>query len=55
VADVLRSLAAKHLVRLLGSYAAAGREAGARRQAVGKAWREASRWVDSLRARVQLP
>jgi prephenate dehydratase len=55
VADVLRSLAAKHEVRLLGSYAAAGREAGARRQAVGKAWREASRWVDGLRARVQLP
>jgi prephenate dehydratase len=55
VADVLRSLAAKHEVRFLGSYAAAGREAGARRQAVGKAWREASRWVDGLRARVQLP
>ena len=55
VADVLRSLAAKHEVRFLGSYAAAGREAGARRQAAGKAWREASRWVDGLRARVQLP
>lgn len=55
VADVLRSLAAKHELRLLGSYAAAGREAGARRQAVGKAWREASRWVDALRARVQSP
>ncbi|HEV8623951.1 MAG TPA: prephenate dehydratase [Acidimicrobiia bacterium] len=55
VADVLRSLAAKHELRFLGSYAAAGREAGARRQAVGKAWREASRWVDGLRARVQLP
>jgi prephenate dehydratase len=55
VADVLRSLAAKHEVRFLGSYAAAGREAGARRQAVGRAWREASRWVDGLRARVQLP
>ena len=55
VADVLRSLAAKHEVRFLGSYAAAGREAGARRQAVGKAWREASRWVDSLRARMQTP
>jgi prephenate dehydratase len=45
VADVLRSLAAKHEVRFLGSYAAAGREAGARRQAAGKAGREASRWV----------
>ena len=55
VADVLRSLGAKHEVRFLGSYAAAGREAGARRQAAGKAWREASRWVDGLRARVQLP
>ena len=55
VADVLRNVAAKHEVRFLGSYAAAGREAGARRQAAGKAWREASRWVDGLRARVQLP
>ena len=55
VADVLRSLAAKHEMRFLGSYAAAGKEAGARRQAVGKAWREASRWVDALRARVQFP
>lgn len=55
VADVLKSLAAKHEVRFLGSYAAAGREAGARRQAAGKAWREASRWVDGLRARVQMP
>jgi prephenate dehydratase len=55
VADVMRSLAAKHDMRFLGSYAAAGREAGARRQAVGKAWREASRWVDGLRARVQFP
>ncbi len=52
VADVLRSLAAKHEVRFLGSYAAAGREAGARRQAAGKAWRAASGWVDGLRARV---
>ena len=55
VADVMRSLAAKHEVRCLGSYAAAGAEAGARRKAVGKAWREASRWVDGLRARVQMP
>jgi prephenate dehydratase len=55
VADVLRSLAAKHDMRFLGSYAAAGKEAGARRQAAGKAWREASRWVDGLRARVQSP
>ena len=55
VADVLRNVAAKHEVRFLGSYAAAGREAGARRQAAGKAWREATRWVDGLRSRVQLP
>ena len=55
VADVLRSLGAKHEMRFLGSYAAAGKEAGARRQAAGKAWREASRWVDGLRARVQSP
>jgi prephenate dehydratase len=53
VAVVLRSLAAKHEVRFLGSYAAAGREAGARRQAAGKAWRAASSWVDGLRARVR--
>jgi prephenate dehydratase len=53
VADVLRNLAAKHEVRFLGSYGAAGSEAGARRQAAGKAWREASRWVDGLRARVR--
>jgi prephenate dehydratase len=53
VADVLRNLAAKHEVRFLGSYGAAGKEAGARRQAAGKAWREATRWVDGLRAQVR--
>jgi len=53
VADVLRNVAARHEVRFLGSYAAAGREAGARRQAAGKAWRAASSWVDGLRARVR--
>jgi prephenate dehydratase len=53
VADVLRNLAAKHTVRFLGSYPVAGREAGARRRAAGKAWRAASGWVDDLRAKVR--
>ena len=53
VADVLRNLAAKHTVRFLGSYPAAGSEAGARRRAAGKAWRAASTWVDDLRSKVR--
>jgi len=53
VADVLRNLAAKHTVRFLGSYPAAGSEAGARRRAAGKAWRAASTWVDDLRSQVR--
>jgi prephenate dehydratase len=53
VADVLRNLAAKHDVRFLGSYPAAGSEAGARRRAAGKAWRAASNWVDDLRSKVR--
>jgi prephenate dehydratase len=53
VADVLRNLAAKHTVRFLGSYPAAGTEAGARRRAAGKAWRAASSWVDDLRGKVR--
>ena len=55
VADVLRNLAAKHTVRFLGSYPAAGSEAGARRRAAGKAWRAASNWVDDLRTKVRPP
>jgi len=53
VADVLRNLAAKHTVRFLGSYPAAGSEAGAKRRAAGKAWRAASGWVDDLRGKVR--
>ncbi|HVW33511.1 MAG TPA: prephenate dehydratase domain-containing protein [Acidimicrobiia bacterium] len=53
VADVLRNLAAKHEVRFLGSYPAAGRDSGARRRAAGKAWRAAESWVDDLRSKVR--
>src|SRR5262249_51754473 len=55
VADCLRNLAAKQAeVKFLGSYPAAASEVGdARRKAAGKAWREASSWVDSLRAQVR--
>jgi prephenate dehydratase len=55
VADCLRNLAAKQAeVKFLGSYPAAASDAGdARRKAAGKAWRDASTWVDSLRAQVQ--
>jgi prephenate dehydratase len=54
VADVLRNLAAKHTVRFLGSYPAAGSESASRRRAAGKAWRSASNWVDDLRSKVRL-
>lgn len=53
VADVLRNLAAKHTVRFLGSYPAAGSESASRRRAAGKAWRSASNWVDELRSKVR--
>jgi prephenate dehydratase len=53
VADVLRNLAAKHDVRFLGSYPAAGTESASRRRAAGKAWRSASNWVDDLRSKVR--
>ncbi|HEV7865598.1 MAG TPA: prephenate dehydratase [Acidimicrobiia bacterium] len=53
VADVLRNLKAKHEVRFLGSYPAAGSEAAGRRRAAGKAWRAATNWVDDLRSKVQ--
>src|SRR5581483_6557304 len=55
VADVLRNLKSKHDVRFLGSYPAAGSDAGARRRAAGKAWRAASGWVDDLRSKVRPP
>ena len=56
VADCLRNLAAKQAeVKFLGSYAVAGEEGPARRQAVSEAWRTASEWVDGLRAQVRRP
>jgi len=55
VADCLRTLAAKQAeVKFLGSYPIAGEEeARARRSSAGKAWREASSWLDDLRAQVR--
>jgi prephenate dehydratase len=57
VADALRELSAKHgRVKFLGSYPAAdGPDGGARRRAASKAWREASAWVEELRARIETP
>lgn len=54
VADALRELAAKHgRVKFLGSYPVADSEAGhARRRAASRAWREAERWVEELRAQI---
>ena len=43
-------------VKFLGSYPVAGHEeVRARRQAAGKAWREAAHWIDELRAQVREP
>ncbi len=55
VADGLRNLRAKTAdVKFLGSYPVAGREdAHTRREAAGKAWREAGDWIDELRGRVR--
>jgi prephenate dehydratase len=55
VADVLRNLAAKQAeVKFLGSYPAAETEwSEARRTAAGKAWRDATAWVASLRDQVR--
>lgn len=54
VADCLRALAAKQArVKFLGSYPVAGEEAHHRRRAAGRAWREATRWVEGLRAQVR--
>jgi prephenate dehydratase len=55
VADALRNLHAKQGgVKFLGSYpAAASDDAGrARRHAAGKAWRDATRWVEELREQI---
>jgi prephenate dehydratase len=54
VADALRNLGAKHgRLKFLGSYPAAGADGGTRRRAAGKAWREASAWVDEIRTRIE--
>lgn len=55
VADCLKNLAAKAAeVKFLGSYpVAGGAEARTRRQDAGEAWRDATRWVDDLRAQVR--
>ena len=43
-------------VKFLGSYPVAGEEdAQQRREAAGKAWRQAAQWVDDLRGRVAPP
>lgn len=55
VADTLRNLVAKQGgVKFLGSYPAAAStsKSKARRRAAGKAWRDASRWVEELRGQV---
>ncbi len=52
-ADCLRAVATKAQVKFLGSYPVAGQEAHARRTAATKAWRDAGRWIDSLRTQVR--
>jgi hypothetical protein len=43
-------------VKFLGSYPVAGAEdAHARREAAGKAWREAGEWIDGVRRSVRPP
>ncbi len=58
LADALRNLMAKQgKVKFLGSYPVAGPlEAGvARRKAAGKAWKDAARWVETLRDQIREP
>lgn len=56
VADCLRAVqATKAGVKFLGSYPVAGQEAHARRHAATRAWRDAGRWIDALRAQVRPP
>lgn len=53
VADCLRDLhAGLAEVKFLGSYAAAGPHAPARRREVGDAWREADAWLGALRRQI---
>lgn len=53
VADCLRALHAELAsVKFLGSYAAAGPQAGDRRRRAGDAWREADGWISALRSQI---
>jgi len=53
VADCLRTLMAKQAdVKFLGSYPIAG-DTHDRRRRMGKAWRDATNWLDELRARIR--
>jgi prephenate dehydratase len=54
VADCLKNLAANQAdVKMLGSYPVVGGEAPEHRRAATKAWKQASDWIDSLRAQVR--
>ena len=54
VADCLRDLKSKVAdVKYLGSYPAAGDHGPARRAEADAAWRDASRWIDTLRSQIQ--
>lgn len=54
VADCLRNLMAKQAdVKFLGSYPSGHGEAGDKRRAATKAWRDASRWVEGVRRQVR--
>jgi prephenate dehydratase len=54
VADCLRNLAASQAeVKFLGSYPVSGDDGHVKRRAATKAWRDASTWIDDLRAQVR--
>jgi prephenate dehydratase len=54
IADCLRNLAAKQAeVKFLGSYPVAGDDGHVRRRAASRAWRDATHWLDTLRAQVR--
>jgi len=54
ITDCLKNLVANQAdVKFLGSYPVAGEEGPERRQAVTEAWRQATAWIDDLRAQVR--
>jgi len=56
IADALRNVAAKHAeVKFLGSYPVGGQQEAnvSRRKAAGRAWRDASTWVEGLRGQIR--